>query len=198
MTWFSLCQFRDNILLATNRPPSTSTTLVNTVATTLSDVWDLEVLCPCLDGGAASCEGACLSNTIRALGISMTVGGGVGTSSAHPSSLTDTWALRHGKPLITPCRAAPKYLPCIFISSLTGALPWQTTWAAQILSALAWAQVALSSDYSRMVVMRALHKAVRRVCGASPWGAENTMRAVYAIARHQPCAQAAVITLLIH
>ena len=65
-----------------------------------------------------------------------------------------------GKPLITPCRAAPEYLPWIFISSLTGALPWQTTWAAQILSALAWAQVALASDYNRMVVMRALHKAV--------------------------------------
>ena len=123
-SWFSLCQFRDTILMATNRTPSTSTTLVNTVPSTLSDVWNLEVLCPCLDGGAACCEGACLSNTIQALGISMMVGGGVGTSSAHPSSLTDTWVLRHGKPLITPCRAAPEYLPCIFISSLTGALPW--------------------------------------------------------------------------
>ena len=32
---------------------------------------------------------------------------------------------------------------------------------------LAWAQVALASDYSDMVVMRALHKAVHRVyrCG---------------------------------
>ena len=77
--------------------------------------------------------------------------------------------------------AAPEYVPCIFIRSLTGALPWQTTWAAQILSALAWAQVALASDYNRMVIMRALHKAVHRVCGASPWGAENTMRTVYAI-----------------
>ena len=59
--------------MATNRPLFTSTTLVNTVATTLSDVWNLEVLCPCLDGEAACREGACLSNTIQALGISMTV-----------------------------------------------------------------------------------------------------------------------------
>ena len=50
-----------------------------------------------------------------------------------------------------------------------------STWAAQILSALAWAQVALASDYGRMVVMCALHKAVRRVYHTSPWGAENSM-----------------------
>ena len=169
-----LCQFRDNILLATNLPPSTSTTLVNMVASTLSEVWSPEVLCPCLDGGAAVCEGACLSNTVRALGISMTVGGGVGIRSAHPLALTNTWALRHGKPLITPCRAAPEYLPCIFSSSLTGALPWQTTWAAQILAALAWAQVALASNYFAWLSCEPCIK-LCAVCAVHPRGVRKIL-----------------------
>ena len=61
-------------------------------------------------------------------------------------SLTpDTWDLRYGAPLISPTRAAREYLPCILISSLTGTLPWQETWASQILSALSWAQPAMLS-----------------------------------------------------
>ena len=68
---------------------------------------------------------------------------------------------------------------------------------AQILSTLAWAQVALASDYGRMVVMWALHKAVHRVYSTSPLGAENTMCAVYAIAHHQPCTESAVVKRLV-
>ena len=85
--------------------------------------------------------------------------------------------------------------PCI--SGLTAALPWQTTWSAQILSAPAWAQVALASDFPRMAVVRALHKSVRRVYSVSPWCANNTMRAIYAIAHHQPCKQHQAVTRLI-
>ena len=42
----------------------------------------------------------------------------------------------------------------------------------------------LASDYTRMAAMRAMHKSVRCVYSASPWNAENTMRALYAIAHH--------------
>ena len=59
--WFSLAQFRDNVLLATNVLPGTHTTLVQEVCDLLSDMWKLEVLCDCVDGGAPSCEGNCLS-----------------------------------------------------------------------------------------------------------------------------------------
>jgi hypothetical protein len=55
-------------------------------------------------------------------------GSGVGLSSTHPSSLKNDWSLRFGKPLITPSRAAPEYLACIFTSSLTAALPWFHSW----------------------------------------------------------------------
>jgi hypothetical protein len=171
---------------------------VQMVADTLSEVWDLEVLCPCVHAGVPWCDGACLANTVRALGICMTVGGGVGLSSAHPSAIKPGWSLHYGKPLTTPGRASQEYLSCIFTSSLTAALPWQHSWSAQILSALAWAQVALARDYGRMTVMRALHKSMRRVYSASPWNAENTMRAVYAVAHHQLCAQHVVVTRVMH
>ena len=185
--WFSLCQFRDNILFASNHRPGAHTSIIQRVTETLSIVWDLEVLCPCTDGGDDCCVGNCLTQTAQALGISMTVGAGVGLSSTHPSALKPDWDLRFGKPLMTPSRAAPEYLSCIFTSSLTSAQPWLESWSAQILSALSWVQVARVCDYKRMAVMRAMHKTVRRAYSASPWMAENTMRAVYAIGHHQPC-----------
>ena len=52
-----------------------------------------------------------------------------------------------------------------------------------------------ANDYGHMLLMRALHEVGRRVYYASPWGAENTMRAV---AHHQPCPQHTVVASLIH
>ena len=108
------------------------------------------------------------------------------------------WAMQYRKPLISPNREAPEYLACMFTSSLTAALPWLHRCGPQILLALSWAQVALASNYTPMAVMRAMHKAVRRVYSVSPWNAENTMRAVYANTHHQPCAQHVVVTKLTH
>ena len=153
--WFSLAQFRDNVLLATNIPPSTRTTLVREVCDVLSKIWKLEVLRDCVDAGV-TCVRNCLQQSRRALGVHMTVGGGQSCTVTHPSALTDTWDLRYGAPLINRTRALREYLPCILISSFTGTLPWQETWAAHILSALSWAQLAMLSGYRRMTVMRAL------------------------------------------
>ena len=44
-------QFRDNVLVATNIPPSTRTTLVQEVCDLLSEIWKLEVLCDRVDAG---------------------------------------------------------------------------------------------------------------------------------------------------
>ena len=73
------------------------------------------------------CEGHCLQQTAHAL--SMTVGGGVRMSSTHPSALKGEGSLRYGKPLISPNRAAPEYLACIF-TSLTAILPWLHSWGS--------------------------------------------------------------------
>ena len=72
--WFSLCQFRDNILFASNLPPAARPQVVQMVTDMHSDIWDVGVLCPCVVAGDLICKGACLS---EALGICMTVGGGV-------------------------------------------------------------------------------------------------------------------------
>ena len=126
--WFSLCQFRDNVLFASCLCPATTTAVVQMIADTLSEIWDLEVLCPCVDGGGDICEGKCLQQIAQALGICMQVGEGVGMSSSHPSALKGDWSLRYGKPLISPSRAALEYLACIFTSSLMAALPWLHSW----------------------------------------------------------------------
>ena len=185
--WFSMAQFLDNVLLATNIPPSTRTTLVEELFDLLSGIWKLEVMCDCVDAGAATCVGDCVQESRRALGVHMTVGGGQRCIVAHPSALTDTWDLRYGAPLVSPTRATREYLPCILISSLTGTLPWQETWASQILFALPWAQLAMLSGYKRMAMMCALHKAVRRVHAASPWWSESTMCAMYDVGHDLPC-----------
>ena len=79
--WFSLCQFRDNILFASNLSPGSKTTLVQEMCSTLSDIWNLEVLCDCLGSRQTVCIGQCLVNTARALGIYMTVGRGTSLCS---------------------------------------------------------------------------------------------------------------------
>ena len=96
--WFSRCQLRDNILFASNLPSRADTQVVQMVADTPSEVWKLEVLCPCADGAAERCQEGCLGHTVRAVGIGMTLGGGVGVASAHSSALADSWCPWKGLP----------------------------------------------------------------------------------------------------
>ena len=84
LVWFSLCQFGDNILCASNIRPSQTTNIIQMICNTLSKIWDLEVLCACVDGGAAVYEGQRLLKTAQALGISLTDGGGCRTEHNPP------------------------------------------------------------------------------------------------------------------
>ena len=117
----------------------------------MSEIWDLEVLCDSADTGASTCVGGCLQQSRWALGEHMTVGGGHCCVSVHPSTLSDAWDLQYGEPLTSPSGAPREYLPCILMSSLTGALSWQTTRASQVLSALARAQLATLSRFPVVV-----------------------------------------------
>ena len=65
--WFSLAQFHDNVLLATNITPSTRTILMQEVCDLLSEIWRLEVLCDRVDAGVVTCMGDCLQHSRRAL-----------------------------------------------------------------------------------------------------------------------------------
>ena len=82
------------------------------VADTLSEVWNLEVLCPCTGGGAKRCAGGCLGHSVRALGISMMVRGGVGVASAHPSAHWPTAGASATVNPSLPRKGLPR-LPCL-------------------------------------------------------------------------------------
>ena len=76
--WFSHTQFTVNVLMATNLPLGSNTTLVQETGDTLSNILDLQVLCECVDGGDPMCVGGCLQRGLRAVGISLTMGRGGG------------------------------------------------------------------------------------------------------------------------
>ena len=44
----ALCQFRDNILIATTNPDTTSHPIVSTVCSLLGEAWNPDVLCECM------------------------------------------------------------------------------------------------------------------------------------------------------
>ena len=73
----------------------------------------------------------------------------------------------------------------IFTSSLAGTM--RGSGRGPVKSCLH--QVGMLSNYPHAVVIRALHTAVCRVCATSPWYAEHTMRAAYAVGHHLPCAR---------
>ena len=60
--WFSLAQFRDNVLIALSLSPSTHTTLVQDISSVLSHIRHLEVLCDCINEHTPVCRGARLSS----------------------------------------------------------------------------------------------------------------------------------------
>ena len=113
-------------------------------------------------------------------------------AAVHPSALNQDWSLRSGPPLKSPKASERTYLSCI----VSGALPWCVTWGSQILSALAWVQLALQCGYPRHTALRAMHKLARRVFSASPWCSDNTMRAVFAVSHHMPAPRHLVVQKL--
>ena len=92
--WFSLAQFRDNVLIASSLNPGTHTTLVQDISSLLSHIWQLEVLCDCISEETPTCSGACLSSEIQVPGFTLVVGGGSCMAAVHPSALKQDWSLR--------------------------------------------------------------------------------------------------------
>ena len=184
--WFSLAQFRNSVLIASSLDPGTHTTLVQDISSAVSEIWKLEVLFQCITDDKLVCSGACLSLEIRARGFTLVVGRGSGTTTAHPSALKQDWSRRYGPPLKSPIASDRTYLSCIFSGELTAGRPSCVTWGPQILSALAWVQLALRCGYPRPTALRAMQKSARRLFNASRWSSENTMRAIFAVSHHMP------------
>ena len=82
----ALAQFRDNIIVASRGPRAADT--MREVCDTLSAMWKLPVLCPCMDKPTEQCKSLCMTSELRALGICMHRENGQGSCVAHPSAFT--------------------------------------------------------------------------------------------------------------
>ena len=67
----SMCQFRDNILLATDAAPSDRAIVVQAVRQVLKVCWNLEVDCDCMTKELRICTGSCCNNVTKVVGVVM-------------------------------------------------------------------------------------------------------------------------------
>ena len=170
----SLCQFRDNILVASTYPDSPRTQLIHQICGILHECWGLRVVCDCGD----VCQGSCLKQSTTAMGYGLHRGtDGKGLAHLHPSSVSDIWTPKLGPPLCTPGSQPKNYLKSIFTSVLTSSVPWCATWAGQLLSVMSWAQVAVLAGYCRKHTARRMHSAVQRAYGDTVH--DSTLTAAY-------------------
>ena len=189
----AMCQFRDNILVATDAPQEACVELVEQRMYVLQTSWGLPVVCECISDKQDSCTGRCCGPICKAMGMVMVRGqNGTGLAFVEPAGVTGSWDLSLGPPLLSPRRAYHGYLGAIFTGVLKNGLPFTDSWAAQILSAATWLQVAILSGYGRAVAMRAMHKGVYRAYATSPHDVQATVKAVSSVSYILPATRQVV------
>ena len=130
----TMCQFRDNILVASSYPDCAHTKLIRNICQALGTAWNLSVLCEC-QSAKLPCEGSCHTSSVTAMGFYMVRGSdGIGLAYVHPNALSHTWDLKQGAPLKNPRAQHQGYVTAIITGALAGGAPWCTTWAGQLLS----------------------------------------------------------------
>ena len=118
---------------------------------------------------------------------------GGGMSHVQPAALRDNLSLRHTAPLISPAHIYKGCLAGIFSSALCNKRKWTKYWGAQIVSALAWVQVALLSGYTCEDTMRAMHKGLHRAYSDSAHTVHGTVKAVYGMSYSMPAKKCIVL-----
>ena len=192
----ALCQFRDNIMIATNYPDYPSTHIVQTVCQILETAWNLAVLCDCRQQKTDLCCYMCHTSHYAALGFSLHRGAtGQGTAHVQPSALDANWSLKPAPPLMTPTLHHPSYLPCICAGVLSNARPWCKSWGGELLSVAVWLQVAQLSGFSVRQTARAAHAAIVRTLSTSPHDHRITLKYMYYIVRHIPVSKCCAINM---
>ena len=170
----SLCQFWDNVLIASNYEDTPHTRLVHDMCTALGEAWNLRVLCDCM-AEKRQCNGSCHKTHVTAMGFCMARGPrGEGFAYLHPNALTQTWDLKQGPPPKTPRCQHAGYVPATLTRALAASVPWCQSWGAQLLSISAWCQVAILSGYDRKVTARWAHIAIQRAYSVTPHASEKT------------------------
>ena len=143
----SLAQFRDNILVGARGPSPAHE--MQSVCDTLSEVWDLLVLCDCMTDEQRVCQRTCTSPSLTAMGFTVHLGNDCPPLIyAQPSGLTASWHLKYTVTLQSPPPTqAHKHVSNILVSAVLNVQPFLHTWASCLLSITSWAQVALLSGY---------------------------------------------------
>ena len=169
----SLSQFRDNVMVAARGPTAKHT--MKSVTDTLTEIWDLPVLCPCITDTVHTCTTECMTTSVTAMGIT------VHLHQAHPpliytqpSGLTNTWCLKYSVTMQSPWARDYKHVASIIVSAVLNVQPFLHSWLGVLISITAWCQILLLSGYPRSAVLRALHSAVPRIVSRTPWDVEAT------------------------
>ena len=170
--------------------------VVSLVKSVLETVWGLQVECNCADK-EGNCQGTCLGPVLRCMGFCISMGGeGKGLNHVQPAALTDAWDLRLGPSLMNLRHAYKGYLSGIFTGALANGRAWVSTWAGEILSALAWLQAGMRAGYTRQESMRALHKALHRAFAGEPHFLPATVKAVYTLSHGLPARKCVIVAAL--
>ena len=91
----AMCQFRDNILIATDSPHSKQVSLIQKIHDILKAAWGLEVECDCITPQQAQRTGHCYAPVRKAMGVVMTLHpAGEGCAFVEPAALNPDWSLR--------------------------------------------------------------------------------------------------------
>ena len=88
----ALCQFRDNILLASDAPQDEWGEVVELVRGVLQKAWGLLVVCECIGLDVSQWQGECRGQVCKAMGmVSVKDESGEGMSFTEPAALTAQW-----------------------------------------------------------------------------------------------------------
>ena len=181
----ALQQFRDNVMVAAKGPRPQTT--MYTVCLTLQSAWKLDVLCPCRDKNPqAVCYGACMTNSVHCMGVSVYVSPVAVFCHAHPNALDSTGALKFGAPLQSFWATSSRRTTNTFLSVLSKALPFLKSWGAFLLSTVMWMQLAVLSGYPRRAVRASMQAAVHRLPAKTAWDVPSTLRWVLFVAPRLP------------
>ena len=172
--------------------------MVQTVRRVLKASWDVEVDRDCITKKVRICTGSCCNSVTKVVGVVMVLGSEelVGTAFAEPAALTSEWSLKLDAPLTTPHRANRDYLPAILTDVLKNTANESTSWCRQILSAAAWHQVVLLSNYRRATAMCALHGAIHKAYCGNPHSVQATVKVQHHVSYHMPARRCIVIAVI--
>ena len=185
----TLCQFRDNIPVATHAPAEKCARLVNLLRSILHKACGRQVECDCIAPDCDHCTRRCclgVSEGSRGSNRSGSERHRVRICGTSGTNLPMGLHLCPPPPLMTPGNSYQAYLPSILTGVLKSGLCWTTSWLGQLMSASTWMQVAQLSGFKWESAIRALHKAVQRAYQTSPHAVSATGKCLHPVTRKMP------------